>query len=136
MHAYEINFDGLVGPTHNYAGLSHGNVASMLNAEEPSNPRKAALQGLSKMKFMADLGLKQAVLPPHARPALDVLQALGFKGVEDAARQAPALLATCSSASSMWVANAATLSPASDTKDGKLHITPANLASNFHRAIE
>ena len=27
--AYEVNFDGLVGPTHNYAGLSYGNVASL-----------------------------------------------------------------------------------------------------------
>ena len=27
--AVEVNFDGLVGPTHNYAGLSYGNVASL-----------------------------------------------------------------------------------------------------------
>ena len=24
----EINFDGIIGPTHNYAGLSRGNIAS------------------------------------------------------------------------------------------------------------
>ena len=28
MSGYEINFDGLVGPTHHYAGLSFGNEAS------------------------------------------------------------------------------------------------------------
>ncbi|MEQ3641325.1 MAG: N-succinylarginine dihydrolase, partial [Alteromonas sp.] len=25
MKQFEVNFDGLVGPTHNYAGLSFGN---------------------------------------------------------------------------------------------------------------
>jgi succinylarginine dihydrolase len=36
----------------------------------------------------------------------------------------------------MWAANAATVSPSADAADGKVHFTPANLASNFHRAIE
>ena len=70
MKTSEVNFDGLVGPTHNYAGLSHGNVASMTHGGAVSNPREAALQGLAKMKFLAELGLKQAVLPPHPRPSL------------------------------------------------------------------
>ena len=36
----------------------------------------------------------------------------------------------------MWAANAATVSPAADTADGRVHLTPANLVSQFHRSIE
>lgn len=139
--AVEANFDGLVGPTHNYAGLAHGNVASAKNADKPSNPRDAALQGLGKMRALAALGLAQGVLPPQERPHLPTLRALGFTGKDDAvlaqaAREAPGLLAAVSSASSMWTANAATVSPSADTADGKLHFTPANLASHLHRSLE
>jgi len=72
-YACEVNFDGLVGPTHNYAGLAWGNIASQRHGDEVSNPKKAALEGLAKMKLLADLGIKQAVLPPprtagHFRP--------------------------------------------------------------------
>lgn len=141
MKTSEVNFDGLVGPTHNYAGLSHGNVASMTHGGAASNPREAALQGLAKMKFLADLGLKQAVLPPHQRPSLETLRALGFSGSDTevlraAAQQAPKLLVASASASNMWVANAATVAPSSDTADGRVHFTPANLVAKFHRSIE
>lgn len=141
MKAVEINFDGLVGPTHNYAGLSLGNVASMAHRGTVANPRAAALQGLAKMKFMADLGLPQAVLPPHERPSIATLRAFGFSGndaaiLRAAARHAPELLRACASASSMWVANAATVSPAVDSGDGRVHFTPANLNSKLHRSIE
>lgn len=137
----EANFDGLVGPTHNYAGLAFGNIASAANRGIVSNPRAAALQGLRKMKFLADLGLPQAVLPPQPRPRLDVLRSLGFAGtdvaiIEAAHRTAPHLLAQIYSASSMWVANAATVSPSADTADGRVHITPANLLTSLHRSIE
>ncbi len=139
--AYELNFDGLVGPTHNYAGLSYGNVASSSNAKATSNPREAALQGLQKMRFVRDLGLKQALLPPHARPALGALRQLGFSGttsniLEAAFKASPALLASVYSSSNMWTANAATVSPSADTENGKVHFTPANLVSKFHRSIE
>lgn len=141
MSATEVNFDGLVGPTHNYAGLSHGNVASMSHRGATSNPREAALQGLAKMKFLADLGVPQAVLPPHERPSLETLRSLGFTGSDSAilaaaAQQAPELLTACSSASSMWVANAATVTPSADATDGRVHFTPANLTAKFHRSIE
>jgi succinylarginine dihydrolase len=141
MKAYEVNFDGLVGPTHNYAGLSYGNIASMTHQAESSNPREAALQGLKKAKALADLGFQQGILPPQARPDPDVLRTLGFTGNDEqvlrsAFRSDPALLAAVSSASSMWTANAATVSPSADCKDGKVHITPANLIEKFHRAIE
>lgn len=142
MSASEVNFDGLVGPTHNYAGLSHGNISSMSHRGAASNPREAALQGLAKMKCLADLGVPQAVLPPHERPSIETLRALGFAGADDAAvlraaaRTAPALLAACSSASSMWVANAATVTPSVDAADGRVHFTPANLTAKFHRSIE
>lgn len=137
----EANFDGLVGPTHNYAGLAHGNVASAKNAEQPSNPREAALQGLAKMRALAALGLPQGVLPPQERPHIPTLKALGFTGKDadmlaKAAREAPGLLAAVSSASSMWTANAATVSPSADCADGRVHFTPANLASHLHRSLE
>lgn len=141
QHAVEANFDGLVGPTHNYAGLSWGNVASKANVHAVSNPREAALQGLAKMKRLADRGYAQGILPPHERPHLPTLRRLGYAGTDTdilakVAREAPALLAAVSSASAMWTANAATVSPSADTSDGRVHFTPANLSAKFHRAIE
>ena len=141
VHAREVNFDGLVGPTHNYGGLSPGNVASQTHLGEISNPKAAALQGLEKMKRLADLGLQQAVLPPQERPDIETLRRLGFGGSEAetlarAGREAPHLLTACSSASSMWAANAATVSPSADTSDGRVHFTAANLIHHLHRAIE
>ena len=131
--AVEANIDGLVGPTHNYAGLSFGNVASEKYALSVSNPKQAALQGLAKMKFLHDLGIVQLVMPPHPRPHLPLLHRLGYKNAADAPLD---ILSQVYSASSMWVANAATVSAAADTADGKIHFTPANLLSKFHRAIE
>lgn len=141
MLGFEVNFDGLVGPTHHYAGLSFGNEASFKNQKLISNPKLAAKQGLQKMKAMADMGLKQAVLPPHERPMLSELRRLGFGGqdkhlIEQAYRQAPELLSALYSASPMWAANAATVSPSADTADQKIHFTSANLCSNYHRSIE
>ena len=78
--AYEVNFDGIVGPTHNYAGLSYGNIASQKHRHAVSNPKAAALQGLAKMKYLADLGVKQAVLPPPLRPHFPTLRRAGFEG--------------------------------------------------------
>ena len=139
--AHELNFDGIIGPTHNYAGLSHGNLASTSHRGAVSRPRQAALQGLAKMKLLAELGVHQAVLPPQERPDLGMLRRLGFVGsveqiVDRAANDAPLLLASCYSASSMWAANAATVSPSADTADHRVHITPANLISQLHRSIE
>ncbi len=141
MNAREFNFDGLVGPTHNYGGLSVGNEASISNVHDVSNPKQAALQGLEKMKRLHELGLGQAVLPPQERPAVDTLRRLGFSGndhqvIEKAAKLAPDILAACCSASSMWTANAATVSPSADSADGKVHFTPANLVNKFHRSFE
>lgn len=141
MSYREVNFDGLIGPTHNYAGLALGNVASAKNAGAVSNPREAALQGLAKMRALTELGCAQGVLPPLGRPDLKTLRALGFSGtdkqvIEKAAKTSPELLTNVYSASSMWTANAATIAPSPDTPDGKVHFTPANLASNFHRSIE
>ena len=106
MKHFEVNFDGLVGPTHNYAGLSYGNVASQSNAKEASNPKEAAKQGLRKMKALTELGMTQGVLAPQERPDLATLRRLGFTGndasvLAQAAKQAPAVLAACYSASSM-----------------------------------
>jgi len=141
MKAREVNFDGLVGLTHHYAGLSFGNEASTKHRFQVSNPKLAAKQGLQKMKALADAGFVQAVIPPQERPNVDVLRQLGFSGgdeqvVEKAGTQAPHLLSAVSSASSMWVANAATVAPSADTLDGKVHLTVANLNNKFHRATE
>lgn len=141
MNYCEVNFDGLVGPTHNYAGLSYGNVASKSNANKVANPKKAALQGLEKMHFLSQLGLQQGVLAPNARPDLATLRTLGFSGsdahvISQAAKTAPLFLKACYSAASMWTANAATVSPSIDSGDGKVHFTPANLNNKIHRAIE
>ncbi len=141
MSAVEVNFDGLVGPTHNYGGLAHGNVASQSNAGDVSNPREAALQGLAKMRHLLSLGLVQGVLPPHERPHVPSLRRMGFGGsdaqaVATVARANPVLLANVSSASAMWTANAATVTPSADAADGRVHLTPANLSSHFHRALE
>lgn len=141
MKAFEANFDGLVGLTHHYAGLSFGNEASTRNQLQPSNPRLAAKQGLLKMKALADMGYVQGVIPPHERPNIPLLRQLGFAGSDEqvlakAAQQAPQLLSAASSASAMWVANATTVSPSADSADGRVHFTVANLNNKFHRAIE
>ena len=137
----EFNFDGLVGPTHNYAGLSFGNVASSSNIKSASNPREAALQGLAKMHALSKRGFAQAILPPQDRPNFKLLRQLGFTGthaqmIEKAARISPVILACAYSASPMWTANAATVSPSADTADGRTHFTVANLNNKLHRSYE
>ncbi len=139
--AVEANADGLIGPTHSYAGLSPGNLASSLNEGQASNPRAAVLQGLDKMKLLADLGLPQFVLPPHERPDIPFLRRLGFTGsdarvLERAWNEAPTFAAAACSASPMWAANAATVTPSADSADGRIHFTPANLHTNLHRSLE
>lgn len=141
MNAREWQFDGLVGPTHNYAGLALGNNASAMNAGAVSNPRLAALQGLEKMRFVRNLGVPQAFFPPHYRPLIFVLKRLGFRGdlgsiLAQSYQQAPGMLSALYSSSFMWAANAATVTPSADSVDGKLHLTPANLVSHFHRSVE
>lgn len=141
MKAFEMNLDGLVGPTHNYAGLSYGNIASKSNQAAVSNPKEAAKQGLNKMKALADMGFKQGILLPHERPAIWTLKSLGYSGSDAdilarVAKENPAILSAISSASCMWTANAGTISPSADTADGKVHFTAANLNAKFHRSIE
>jgi len=139
--AHEWNFDGLVGPTHNYSGLSFGNIASAKNQGVVANPKLAALQGLAKMKALADRGWKQGVLAPQERPNVAVLRAIGFSGddpsvLKAAARDARAVFNSVMSASSMWSANAATVSPSANTADARVHFTTANLNNKFHRSME
>ncbi len=128
----EINFDGIIGPTHNYAGLSRGNIASASNAGDISQPRAAALQGVDKMRHNLALGLPQGFFMPLDRPDARWLETLGT--TLDTAD--PHLRAQAWSASSMWAANAATVSPAPDSGDGKCHLTVANLVTMPHRSHE
>lgn len=131
MTLVEINFDGIVGPSHNYAGLSLGNLAATAHAGEVSYPRAAALQGLEKMRANMALGLTQGFFVPLPRPDAEWLQALVADETTDRG-----LVAGAWSASSMWTANAATVSPAPDTADGRCHLTVANLVTMPHRAHE
>jgi succinylarginine dihydrolase len=132
MALTEINFDGIVGPSHNYAGLSFGNLASTRNVGEVSKPRAAALQGVEKMRSNIRLGLAQGIFLPHPRPHREWLESLGTT-IEEAE---PKIAANAMSASAMWAANAATVSPAPDTADGKCHLTVANLRTMPHRSHE
>ena len=137
----EVNFDGLVGPTHHYGGLSYGNLASMSHQKQVAHPRAAALQGLDKMKQLMDLGVPQAVLPPQERPDVGLLRLCGFTGadawiLQQASDKAPHLLSQACSSAAMWTANAASITPSLDALDKRLHITPANLVSNLHRCRE
>lgn len=139
--AVEANADGLIGPTHSYAGLSPGNLASDVNRGAVSDPRAAVLQGLEKMARLAELGLPQLVLPPHERPYIPFLREVGFGGedarvLERAWAEAPEFAVAACSASAMWAANAATVTPSSDSEDGRVWFTPANLLSNLHRSLE
>lgn len=128
----EINFDGIIGPSHNYAGLSQGNLAATKNRGLASQPRAAALEGIAKMGANIALGLTQGILLPHARPDHHWLASLSTTYAE----AAPHLRAQAISASPMWAANAATVSPALDTEDGKCHLTVANLVTMPHRSHE
>jgi len=132
MPLAEINFDGIVGPSHNYAGLSFGNVASMGHGGQVSQPRAAALEGIDKMRANLALGLAQGIFLPHPRPHRTWLRELGTE-IGDAE---PSLAASAMSASAMWAANAATVSPPPDTRDGRCHLTVANLRTMPHRSHE
>jgi succinylarginine dihydrolase len=132
MSLIEINFDGIVGPSHNYAGLSLGNLASTRNAGAVSQPRAAALQGIDKMRTNLAFGLAQGIFVPHPRPDRAWLAELGTT-IDQAD---PVIAANAMSASAMWAANAATVSPAPDTADGKCHLTVANLRTMPHRSHE
>jgi succinylarginine dihydrolase len=139
--AVEINFDGLIGPTHNYAGLSEGNIASAKNRDAVARPREAALQGLAKMRRLMAMGLAQGVLAPHERPSMRFLRSLGFAGDDRAVWRAAfageeRVARNALAASAMWAANAATVSPSADCADGRVHFTPANLHTMLHRSLE
>ncbi len=133
MSLVEINFDGIVGPSHNYAGLSVGNLASANNAGAIAHPRAAALQGVEKMRVNLRLGLTQGIFLPQNRPDDAWLASLGHADNTDIE---PHILATSLSASSMWAANAATVSPAPDSRNGLCHLSVANLMTMPHRAHE
>lgn len=141
MKVFEANFDGLVGPSHHYGGLAQGNLAAAENAGRSADPRAAALQGLAKMRTVREMGVAQGWLPPPLRPDWRFFHALGFRGsraqvLQRAGREAPQLLQAAYSAASMWTANAATVAPAADTEDGRIHFSVANLVSQVHRALE
>lgn len=132
MSLVEINFDGIIGPSHNYAGLSPGNLAATRNRGHVAYPRAAAFQGIAKMRANIALGLTQGIFLPLIRPDHRWLERLGTSYAD----AQPHLQAQALSASAMWAANAATVSPAPDTNDGRCHVSPANLVTMPHRSHE
>lgn len=146
MKLLELNMDGLVGPTHHYGGLSQGNLASMKHQKQISNPKKAALEGLEKMKFLLALGLKQGFFIPHERPFVQGLRETFFSKkifpgsttsiIQQAWKEDPETARLFYSASAMWTANAATVTPSPDSKHGRPQLTPANLLTQPHRRLE
>jgi succinylarginine dihydrolase len=150
--ALEINFDSIAGPSYNYEALAPGNLASVANLGKVSNPQSVALEGLDKIALLLDIGVPQALLPPLVRPNLDALFRIGLlkdpalltasdtrslaAHLSKAAHKAPHLLAACFSGSSFWTNNSATVSPSADADDNKVHLTPANMISSFHRSLE
>eukprot|EP01047_Picozoa_sp_COSAG01_P017685 COSAG01_NODE_941_length_12576_cov_118.998557_5_plen_449_part_00 len=141
-HLYlEGNIDSLVGPSHFYAGLAFGNLAAMQHKGLFSSPKQAALEGLNKMKHLMDLGVPQLVLPPAERPHIEALRELGFSGSDElclkkAYQESRQLFLACTSASSMWTANAATMTPSCDSRNHRAYLTLANLSQQYHRALE
>jgi succinylarginine dihydrolase len=138
---YEVNFDGIPGPTHLFSGLSPGNIASEINEGAESNPKAAAKQSLEKIKLISGLGIKEAIIPPQIRPEMNIVKMLGYQGsradqLKKLREEDPKTFKAIFSSAFMWTANAAMISPSPDTKDHRLHLTPANLNSNFHRSLE
>ena len=141
MKTQDANFDGLVGLTHNYSGLSQADQQDGPNKDRVAHPRQAALESLNKMRGLMNLGLRQGVLPPHERPAIGFLRDLGFSGSdhriwEKAWTQAPRYARAAAASASMWASNSATVSPSADCGNGLLHISVANLNAALHRSIE
>lgn len=141
MKHFELNIDGLVGPSHNYAGLSLGNLASAQNNLKTAHPKQAALQGLQKIRLLLTRGYAQAFMPPQARPHFHFLREIGFSGNDKsilikAIDQMPEILPTIYSASNMWAANTATVTSSLESNDQSVHFTPANLHTTLHRSFE
>ncbi|KAA1259994.1 N-succinylarginine dihydrolase [Rubripirellula obstinata] len=136
MNLIEIQIDRLVGPTHHFGGLGVGNLASAQHAGNVSNPKAAAIQGLQKMKQVADLGVPQYVLPPQPRPDLELVRKLGFNDPQHAFQEAPHVFSAAMSCSAMWTANAATVTPAIDSTSNLSTASIANLSASLHRSIE
>jgi len=136
----DVNLDAIVGPTHHFGGIGVGNLASQSHRGVLAMPKSAAIQGLAKMRRCVGLGAKQIVIPPPHRPVAGMLRRLGYTGTLPqmlrAAKDEPTILSAVWSASSMWTANAATVSAAASSHDGRMHLTIANLSSSLHRSLE
>ena len=141
MKLIEVQVDRLVGPTHHFGGLGVGNLASQESSGETSNPAAAALQGLDKMRRVAQLGVPQLVLPPQPSPDLSLLTSHGFgddeaTALRRAADEAPEILSAATTCSAMWTANAATVTPGPDGALPSTQVSIANLSASLHRSIE
>jgi len=137
----EVSLEGIPGPTHHFGGLAYGNLHAMTHAKTQSSPKRAALESLAKMSLLLKLGVKILLMPPHPRPNQDFLSEMGFRGslrdqLQSAYDNAPTLFLASISSSFMWTANAASITAGYDSYDGKVHVTPANLMSQIHRAAE
>ncbi|SEI00219.1 succinylarginine dihydrolase [Rheinheimera pacifica] len=141
MSDLQLNISELPGPTFMYSGLSKDNVASVQNKHLVANPLKFAQLSLQRMRLLLDEGVPQVIFPPHRRPDMQALEVCGFTGdmshmISSADKFSNGYLESLLAASSVWTANAATVTPSADSEDGKVHITTANLNSHYHRSIE
>ena len=122
----EANFDSLVGPTHNYAGLSYGNVASTGNGQRAANPRLASPPGPGQNESPADLGnFARACSPLHERLDVASLRQLGCRQRRpgDCPRRARSACRAGHAARSspMWDGQRRHRQPSADSADGRVH---------------
>ncbi len=116
-----VNFDGIPGPTHNYAGLARGNLAAERNARTGREPARGCAAGTRQgarargPRLRAGRAAAARASRHRTRCARSASPARDADIVARAATDAPQLLAACSSAAAMWTANAATVSPSADT---------------------
>ena len=134
--------DTIIGPTYHYGGLALGNTHSLDHKHVVANPKKAALQGLSKMKLLRDHGISQYVLPAYVRDYKGLVQGYynnqgdfedNLKRLYDENLD---IFSSFFSASSAWLANAWTMTPSIDSSDGRYHVSPASLNACFHRQLD
>ena len=116
-------FDTVIGSSYHYGGLALGNTHSLSHKHQVSYPKKAALQGLSKMKLLLDHGVIQYILPPYKRDYKSLIQGYyDYQGdFEDNLKRLYDdnlnLFSAFFSASSAWLANAWTMTPSIDSVD-------------------
>ena len=139
----DVNFDGIPGPTHNYAGLARGNLAAEKQRAATSRIRaKPRCRGSRKCARSPQRGYAagRAAAARAARSSARCARSAFPAATPTSSRAPRATRRRCSPRARRprrcGSANAATVSPSADTADGRVHFTPANLVAHFHRSLE